>query len=273
MPRFRTAALTAAALLAAAAVPGAIPVAVAVAAAAPATVTQEPGHPAVMFPGRQVTVAAYCPEGMTPSGGGATVESDPESAVFLKDTFPDGQRWVVRAVNYSDEVQTLHPRVICTTDSVTTQVSPDVPLRPGESRSAPAYCDDNTFVVGGGGQGGDVTFLSGTLVYTVHGWQAKAKYTNGDPAAPPSFLRTKALCSRTQPTYGFSDTVRLDAGKVGTAHVECPPGLVPSGGGGSGGTDVLFNASAPTASGWTVRATNTGSAQGTLYASVVCTAP
>ncbi|MGW5421251.1 hypothetical protein [Streptomyces sp. NPDC003943] len=271
---FRTAALATTALLAAA-VPAAAPHAWAEEPTpSNRTVTQEPGHPTILYPHRGGTAAAYCPEGTTPSGGGATVESDPESAVFLKDSFPDGRRWVVRAFNESEEVQTLHPRVICTTDAITQLVGPDMPLEPGEPNNpSEISCGNDRFVVGGGAAAGDRTYLSATDSSDIRAWHARAKYTNFDPAAPLSYVRAFATCSDKEPTYKFSDTVKLEAGHVGVAHAECPAGLVPTGGGGSGGLDVLFNSSSPTATGWTVRATNTGFGQLSLYASVVCGAP
>lgn len=93
-----------------------------------------------------------------------------------------------------------------------------------------------------------------------------------DPDAPLSYVRALVSCSDTQPTYGSSSTLRPAAGAVATAHAECPAGQVPTGGGASGGPAVLFNESSPTATGWTVRATNTGYAEGALFATVMCTA-
>ncbi|MFI8240534.1 hypothetical protein ACIF83_25215 [Streptomyces sp. NPDC085866] len=45
------------------------------------------------------------------------METDPVSAVYLSESAPVGNGWQVRAYNSTNEVQTLHPRVICTTDT------------------------------------------------------------------------------------------------------------------------------------------------------------
>lgn len=241
------------------------------------TVTQEPGHPTILYPGREGTAAAYCPQGTTPTGGGATVQTDPVSAVYLSESAPVGNGWRVRAYNSTNGVQTLHPRVICTTDTtVTHQVGPDVTVQPGESAEYSTASCGSQFTVGGGGQAGSMTFLSMLDVPTApmaRSWQARAKYTVYDPDAPLSFVRALVSCSDTQPTYGFSGTLKLAVGAVGTAHAECPAGQVPTGGGASGSPGVLFNESSPTATGWTVRATNTDYDQRSLFATVLCTAP
>ncbi|ROR00279.1 hypothetical protein EDE04_6841 [Streptomyces sp. 2132.2] len=242
------------------------------------TVTQVPGHPAIMYPGRQVTVVAYCPQGTKPTGGGAAVQDDPVSAVFIRESVPlDGNRWQVRAYNASAEVQTLHPQAICSTDpTLTYEVGPDKPLQPGESNNpSEANCGfgRTRFVVGGGIQAGDSTFANETSVGNGV-WSAGAKYTNFDPDAPWSFVRATAVCSGTEATFRFSSPVRLAVGAVATVHVDCPAGLVPIGGGGDGSADVLLNSSAPTATGWTVRATNKGfSDRDSVFATVACAAP
>ncbi|MFG2393522.1 hypothetical protein ACGFYF_32150 [Streptomyces lavendulae] len=284
MGSVRTTALTA--VLFAVALPAAAPSAWADGGPSPAapgaavrTVTQQVGHPAVMYPGRLYTVAAYCPQGTKPTGGGATVEDDPVSAVFIKDSYPDavGNRWLVRAFNDSGKVQTLHPRVVCSTDpTIGYEVGPDKPLQPGEAANpGRANCGfgRTRFVVGGGIQAGDRTYASETSVGNGE-WVAQAKYTDFDPDAPLSFVRATAVCSATEATFKFSSTVRLAVGAVATVHVECPAGLVPIGGGGDASPDVLLNSSAPTATGWTVRATNKGfSDRDGVFATVACAAP
>ncbi|MET8750276.1 hypothetical protein ABZW32_09315 [Streptomyces sp. NPDC004667] len=243
------------------------------------TVTQQVGHPAIMYPNRLYTVAAYCPQGTKPTGGGATVEDDPVSAVFLKDSYPDvaGNRWVVRAFNASGEVQTLHPRVVCSTDpSISYEVGADKPLQPGEAANpSRANCgfDRTRFVVGGGIEAGDRTYASETSIGNGE-WVAQAKYTDFDPDAPLSFVRATAVCSTTESDFRVSRTVQLAVGEVATVHVECPAGLVPIGGGGDASPDVLLNSSAPTPTGWTVRATNKGfSDRDGVFALAVCATP
>ncbi|MFG2297718.1 hypothetical protein [Streptomyces sp. NPDC048603] len=281
MKYLRTAALTTTAMLATV-LPVAAPSAWAEDRAtfnAPRTVTQQPGHPLVLFPRRQGTVVAYCPQGTKPTGGGATVETDPVSAVYLTESMPvDGNRWRVRVYNSSDEVHTVHPRVVCTTDpTITYQAGPDQPIQPGESAEYSTADCGSQYTVGGGGQAGSMTFLSmldvpGTPM--ARRWNARAKYTVYDPDAPLSYVRAHVSCSDSQPAYGFSRVLKLAPGAVGTVRAECPAGRVPTGGGASGSPVVLFNESGPTDTGWEVRATNTDfDAERNLFATVMCTAP
>lgn len=240
------------------------------------SVGQVPGHPLVLYPGREGTAAAYCPQGMKPTGGGATVESDLRSAVFFRKSAPDaaGNRWVVQAYNASDEVQTVHPRVICTTDSsITQRPEADVPLQPGESVHSAASCGNARYAVGGGFEAGSRTFVSISDSPDIRSWSAMAKYTDYSPDAPPSYLRTFVVCSDTEPVWRSGTTATLAVGEVGMATAECPAGQVPLSGGGAGSLDVLLTTSAPTATGWTVWAKNTGFDPHTLFASVMCAVP
>ncbi|MFE6050920.1 hypothetical protein ACFQ6N_09205 [Kitasatospora sp. NPDC056446] len=238
--------------------------------------TQEPGHPIILYPGGEGLATAYCPQGTTPTGGGAAVESDPLAPVFFRESAPDParNRWQVRAYNGSNAVQTVHPRVICTTDSsITESVGPDSSIQPGDFNSAPEVgCGNSRFVVGGGVQAGPKTFIMESDWTSIRSWFAMAKYTDYSPDAPLSYVRAIAICSDNQPTLKVGST-KLEAGTVGTAHAECPAGQVPTGGGGAIGLDGLLNGSAPTATGWTVQGTNQAEGPRTLNASVFCTTP
>ncbi|GAA2800171.1 hypothetical protein [Streptomyces showdoensis] len=273
MGRFRTVALAATTMLTAALPAAAVP-AWAEGAPAPAarTIGQHPGHPAIMYPGRQVTVAAFCPAGTKATGGGATAESDPQSAVFIKESGPVGETsWRVRAYNASDEVQTLHPRVICSSEpALEYHEGPSSPLRPGESDNpSEVGCGTEQFVAGGGFQAGDMTYASQSVYDNIRRWTARAKNTGSGP----SFVRALVVCSDVEPSLR-SERMELRPGAVGTVHVECPSGQVPTGGGVDGSLDTLLNSSGPTPTGWTVRVTNTAAVPlGVAYASVVCTTP
>ncbi|PJN25679.1 hypothetical protein CG736_15035 [Kitasatospora sp. CB02891] len=275
--RFRNIALTTSALLAAL-LPVSLPSARADGGGTPVTrsVGQEPGHPIILYPGREGTAAAYCPQGTKPSGGGAAVESDPLAPVYFQESAPDPERnrWVVHAYNASGDVQTVHPRVICTTDSsINVNVGPDSSIDPGDFNSANgAGCSNTQFVVGGGVQAGPKTFVMWSDWSTVRSWTAGAKYTDFSPDAPLSYVRAFAICSDTQPTLRVS-TVSVAAGGVGTAHAECPAGQVPTGGGADIGLDALLNGSGPTATGWTAQGTNHSDGPRNLEASVFCTTP
>lgn len=237
------------------------------------TVTQEPGHPIILYPGRTAVAVAPCPQGTTPTGGGAKVGNDSLAAVFLSDVAPEGNSWRVRAYNSTNEVQTVHPRVVCSTDStITYDVGRDSSIQPGDFNSASAGCDYPRFAVGGGVQAGPRTYVMWTEFGSIRSWSVAAKYTDYSPDAPLSYVRALAVCSDSEPSLKLFK-VNLAGGEVGTAHVECPAGQVPTGGGAGSGYDVLLTTTIPTDTGWTVRAKNTSSAQRALSAQVFCTTP
>ncbi|MER6300525.1 hypothetical protein ABT247_13270 [Kitasatospora sp. NPDC001539] len=221
-------------------------------------------------------MAAYCPQGTKPTGGGASVDSDLRSAVYFRKSLPDpaGNRWVLQAYNASPDVQTVHPKVICSTDSTLSyEAAKETGIEPGETGYTAANCSNTRFVVGGGFEGGDRTFVSVSAFNNIRSWTVSMKYTDYSPDAPASFQRSVAVCSDTQPTVSFGTTVELAPGEVGNATAECPAGLVPISGGGDGGLDVLLTTSAPTATGWTVWAKNGAFDRRKLFTDVLCAAP
>ncbi|MFI8944826.1 hypothetical protein [Streptomyces syringium] len=100
-------------------------------------------------------------------------------------------------------------------------------------------------------------------------WVGRA--TNHGPL--PVTIQTWVRCTNTPHTARASGPTRVAQGATGTAHAECDPGDVPTGGGGLGNPALDFNESFPTATGWTMRATNHGSIPLDLFARVTCTHP
>ncbi|MFE2284601.1 hypothetical protein ACFXDJ_10550 [Streptomyces sp. NPDC059443] len=239
------------------------------------TVTQEPGHPLLLYPGKEGTAAAVCPQGTKPTGGGAKVGNDSLAAVFFKESAPNLVRnsWQVRVYNSTNEVQTVHPRAVCSTDStITYDVGRDSSIQPGDFNSASAGCDYPRYAVGGGVQAGPRSFVVWSGSANIRAWTVAAKYTDYSPEAPDSYVRALAVCSDSEPSFKTVKVI-LAAGEVGTAHAECPAGQVPVGGGGLGGLDVLLTTTIPTDTGWTARAKNRSSDQRALFADVLCTTP
>ncbi|WP_327325200.1 hypothetical protein OG735_23900 [Streptomyces sp. NBC_01210] len=75
------------------------------------------------------------------------------------------------------------------------------------------------------------------------------------------------------PQYQGS-SVAIPAGGFAFAHVDCPSGRVPTGGGGTtSSTLTFFTDSYPTSGGWTVGVKNTATFGASATAWVVCTVP
>ncbi|MFE5325389.1 hypothetical protein ACFRCG_03055 [Embleya sp. NPDC056575] len=231
------------------------------------TITQVQG-PAVTLQARQVQdlPRLFCPQGSTSTGGG--VRLDPDNGAFLQSSNPAGPGWDLTVDNLSDGPRTVTPVVVCTTDpTITHQVGNRVS---GSTLDSQANCPAGQTIAGGGAMAGRRNYLSLSSGTQSEYWLARAKNVNTTFAGVVAFAR----CSGLTHTYRTSLPVApLQAGEVGSAHAECPAGQVPSAGGGLGDPNLLHNASFPTATGWTLRATNTDNVPRSLIAVAVCAAP
>lgn len=230
------------------------------------TITQVQG-PAVTLQARQVQdlPRLLCPQGWTSTGGG--IRLDPDNGAFLQDSSPGGPGWDLTVDNLSDGPRTVTPVVVCTTDStITHQIGNRVS---GPTLDSQANCPAGQTVAGGGASAGRRNYLSMSSGTQNEYWLARAKNVNTTFPGVVAFARCSGLPHSHQP----GPSVLLQAGQVGSAHAECPAGQVPSGGGGLGDPNLLHNASFPTATGWTLRATNVDNVPHSLVAAVVCAAP
>ncbi|MFC3983066.1 hypothetical protein [Streptosporangium jomthongense] len=240
-------------------------------AQAPHTITV--GIPHTVGPHSAGTSNVPCQGGRFPSGGGVLTTSN---GVFLTATWPSGISWVGDVYNETDTPQTFTPVAICTLQRHTTRFGTSVNVPSGQTATVRATCDPGQVATGGGpnagarGTGSD----SGQAYISQSsdiGRQWVGRVTNHGPRFV--ILQTYVRCADTPHTAYASGPTRLAQGATGTAHVECGPGEVPTGGGGLGDPAVDFNESFPTTTGWTVRATNHGSVPLDLFARVTCTRP
>lgn len=224
--------------------------------------------------GQAVTIAANqpfdfprldCPTGQTSTGGGVTVS--PEDGVFIQSSNPVGTSWQVSVRNHSDGPRTVTPVVVCTSDpSITHQIGNTVS---GNTAISVATCPANQHAAGGGAVAAPLNYLSRSSPSDIN-WDARAKNTGSGPSSVTAFAR----CSDRVHSWKANDMgVVVPAAGVRSAHIECPAGEVPSAGGAIGDPMVLHNESFPTATGWTVRATNTDNVQHAIVAEVLCAAP
>ncbi|WP_405795924.1 hypothetical protein [Streptomyces sp. NBC_01506] len=198
------------------------------------------------------------------------------NGVFLTATWPSGISWVGDVYNETGAPQTFTPVAICTPQPHTVRTGTFVSVPPGQTATVRAACDPGQVAAGGGlnagsrGTGSDAgqAYISQSSDI---GQEWVGRVTNHGPRA--TVLQTYARCTNTPHTAYASAPTRLAQGATGTAHAECGAGEVPTGGGGLGNPAVDFNESFPTATGWTVRATNHGSVPLDLFARVTCTRP
>ncbi|MEW2577798.1 hypothetical protein [Streptomyces syringium] len=275
MSRLRSAALgTAGTLCATALCTGAAPAdaeSVSARALAPHTITV--GTPQTVGPHEEGSRSVPCQGGQLPSGGGVRTTSN---GVFLNATWPTGISWEATVYNDTNTTQTFTPVAICTPQHHTTRHGPAVNVPPGGTEISRALCDAGQVVTGGGpdassrgtGAGKDQGYINQSSDIGQE-WVGRA--TNHGPL--PVTIQTWVRCTNTPHTARASGPTRVAQGATGTAHAECDPGDVPTGGGGLGNPALDFNESFPTATGWTMRATNHGSIPLDLFARVTCTHP
>ncbi|MFF4711342.1 hypothetical protein ACFY2V_08010 [Streptomyces eurythermus] len=231
------------------------------------------GATSTVAPHSTNTTNVPCQSGQTPSGGGVRTSGN---GVFLTATWPSGISWVGDVYNETDSPQTFTPVAICTPQRHTTRFGTTVSVQSGQTATVRAVCDTGQVPTGGGpnagsrGTGSDSgqAYISQS---SDSGQEWIGRVTNHGPRVV--ILQTYVRCTDTPHTAHASAPTRLAQGATGTAHAECGPGEVPTGGGGLGNPAVDFNESFPTATGWTTRATNHGTTPLDLYARVICTRP
>ncbi|MFC0842569.1 hypothetical protein ACFH04_02315 [Streptomyces noboritoensis] len=237
--------------------------------------------PHTIVTGARVTVAPHtasttnvpCQGGQVPSGGGVQTSGN---GVFVTATWPSGISWVADVYNETNAPQTYTPLAICTSQPHTTRHGDMANVPPGQTAIVRATCDPGQVVTGGGPDAGSrntgsdhgQSYISQSSDI---GQQWVGRVTNHGPGA--TILQTWVRCANTPHTAYASGATRLAQGATGTAHIDCHPGEVPTGGGGLGNPAVDFNESYPTTTGWTMRATNHGSIPLDLFARVTCTTP
>jgi len=231
------------------------------------------GAPQAVRPHDSGTTNVPCQGGQVPSGGGVRTTGN---GLFLTATWPSGISWVGDVYNETGTTQTFTPVAICTPQRHATRSGTSVSVLPGQTALVRAVCDPGQVATGGGPDAGDSgTGADSGQAYVNQssdiGQEWVGRVTNHGPGS--TILQTYVRCTDTPHTAYASSPTRLSQGATGTAHVDCKPGEVPTGGGGLGNPAVDFNESFPTTTGWTVRATDHGSVPLDLFARVTCTRP
>lgn len=103
---------------------------------------------------------------------------------------------------------------------------------------------------------------------------ANASDAGGDPPKPALPADHGVVAPLGAHPQFRGDNISIPAGGFGFAHVNCPAGMVPTGGGGQTGSTLTFiTDSLPSSSGWTVGVKNNDTGQShAASAWVVCTA-
>ncbi|BAU85311.1 hypothetical protein SLA_4423 [Streptomyces laurentii] len=119
-----------------------------------------------------------------------------------------------------------------------------------------------------------VAVMAATALLAGSAPSANALDGGGDPPKPAFPTGTSAAApSSAHPTY-YGSKVSIPANGWALAHVDCPTGMVPTGGGGqTSSTATFITDSYPTSGGWSVGVKNTQTLSNDAMAWVVCTTP
>ncbi|MEU4953872.1 hypothetical protein ACFYN3_27990 [Streptomyces lavendulae] len=119
-----------------------------------------------------------------------------------------------------------------------------------------------------------LAFVATTVLLVTGLTTATAGASSDDPPKPARPAAPGVAVPLSQHYQISGTTVTIPAGGFAFASVNCPSGLVPTGGGGrTSSTSTFLTHSAPTATGWEIGVRNTSTGQASAYAYVVCTAP
>lgn len=104
---------------------------------------------------------------------------------------------------------------------------------------------------------------------------AGALDSGGDPPKPAPPADPGIVAPQSAHPQYRGDDVTIPAGGFGFAHVNCPSGMVPTGGGGQTGSTLTFiTDSLPSSAGWSVGVKNTDTTRSnSASAWVICTTP
>jgi hypothetical protein len=116
-------------------------------------------------------VSAFCPPNTQVLGGGGFTDTLTDSA-FRSGTLSAGQ-WNAFTQNNDSVPHTLAAEVMCGSDVTNYQIVQGDPVDvPGNQEGvATVYCPAGTWVLGGGGQGGDMNTTDSFPLYPSQGWQ------------------------------------------------------------------------------------------------------
>ncbi|MEU1409636.1 hypothetical protein ABZ471_46820 [Streptomyces sp. NPDC005728] len=224
------------------------------------------GNTTTVFPHSTATTNIPCFPGEFSFGGGALTTGN---GVFVTATRAGGAGWDVNAYNESDTPQTLTASAVCAAGYKNHRLGDYLQVPSGQSGTSRATCDPGQVASGGG------NIAAGTQTYVSQssdeGRTWVARVFNHSPFEQR--VEAQVVCTTTPHTAYPSGPVTVGQGATGTAHAECKPGEVATGGGGLGDPNLQFNETYPTPTGWTVRATNKATGPLTLFARVICTTP
>jgi hypothetical protein len=111
--------------------------------------------------------------------------------------------------------------------------------------------------------------IVGIPIALVAGLATTATGADADSKPQPKASSGASLAGNTTVVTGPS--VAVPAGQTGTAYAVCPPGLMPTGGGGESALFALpLTTSRPASNSWQIAATNNKSGTLTIRAYVVC---
>ncbi|MFJ5921619.1 hypothetical protein ACIQF6_03310 [Kitasatospora sp. NPDC092948] len=211
-----------------------------------------------------------CPSGEVPTGGGgfnpALLSGHPFA---ITNSFPEGNVWVLTALNTSSSVQKLAAFVLCSSVAHTVVESAPGNLNPGTGGSATVTCPDGLVTSGGGVHSSGTEVEVSALHATPNTWSVRVANNSGAVQAASAVV----ICADIGTSGRTGESKVIAPHSTGVVLATCPQGQVPTGGGiftdNPGAFISGLNSSGPS---WFSGVNNLTDSPVTAAAQVICTA-
>ncbi|GAB2734264.1 hypothetical protein [Kitasatospora kifunensis] len=214
----------------------------------------------------------HCPQGEVPTGGGGL---DPTlfsgNPFAITNSFPQGDVWVVSALNTTSSTKKLAAFVLCSTAAHTVVESGSGFLNPGNGASPTVTCPAGQVTSGGGvHSSGTEVNVSSLAATSSSSWSVQVINNSGSVQSSKAVV----ICS-TAPHSGQTGTAKAIAPhSTGVAFATCPQGQVPTGGGVvTDSPRALVSSLTSTGSDWDAGVVNLTNSTVHATAQVICTTP
>lgn len=200
----------------------------------------------VAIPGGQIaSAAAACPAGSLVTGGGFFLDPD----LLALASSPDGNRWIVEAINISSASKVLTAYANCLLnapgESSTSVRQVEVPAY--SSASVQANCPRRSLVSGGGFyMDVNMTVINSSMKN--NGWQATVYNDSGESKL--FTVIANCLSGLVGETNAYSASTTVNGNSTAACSAYCPNAAMLTGGGFNFPQNMILLGSSPLADGW-----------------------
>jgi len=212
-----------------------------------------------------------CPQGEVPTGGGGFNPAPFSGHPFaITNSFPQGNTWVLTALNTASSPNKLAAFVVCSSVAHTVVESAPGNMNPGTRGSATATCPEGLVTSGGGVHSSGTEVEVSALNATPNTWSVRVVNNSGAVQASSAVV----ICANIR-TSGHSGATKVIAPhSTGVVLATCPQDQVPTGGGiFTDNPGAFISGLNSSGQNWFSGVNNLTDSPVTATAQVVCTTP